>query len=327
VPTDPETRPLLDWVLQRYPDTPKSRAKQWIQAGRVTVNGAVLRKPHQVMADPGEGLLLGGRHQAAVANESGWRIHPRVLLIYLDFDLAVVNKGPGLVSVPAANAPLSALSILADFLVGKIKAPRARAAGNSLPPFYRQLELLPVHRLDQYTSGVFCMAANPAAREHLINQLRNHTMKREYVALAEGHLKESKGTWRNWLQLSHDELRQIILSESQAKAARSEVTEAITHYEVEDEYPFPAGKTVVSRLRLRLETGRKHQIRVQAAHAGVPLVGDRTYNLRGAVEFPRQALHAETLSLEHPGRPGERMTWKAEMAKDMHDLENFLKTG
>ena len=113
-----------------------------------------------------------------------------------------------------------------------------------------------------------------------------------------------QGTWRQWLQLSRDELRQHVLSETQARAAGAEAREAITHYEVIAEYPLAGGRGFVTKLRLRLETGRKHQIRVQAAHAGLPLIGDRTYNpaYRGQdpahppIDFPRQALHAEVLS-------------------------------
>jgi 23S rRNA-/tRNA-specific pseudouridylate synthase len=103
-------------------------------------------------------------------------------LLYLDSVLAIVNKGPGLISVPAANCDLSALSILADFLAGKLKAQQRGVAGKSLPPVYRCLEPLPVHWLDQYISGVFCIAKNPKAQHHRIEQLKAHTMQREYVA-------------------------------------------------------------------------------------------------------------------------------------------------
>jgi len=329
------TRPLLDWVLRKHPDTPKTRAKQWILAGRVSVNGVVIRKPQQSMADPAGALDLGERNAITLACGSGWQIHPRVTLLYLDSSLAIVNKGPGLISVPASNCDLSALSILADFLAGKLKAHLRGAAGKSLPSAYRRLQPLPVHRLDQYTSGVFCMATNPAARHHLIEQLKAHTMKREYVAFVEGRSGTPKGTWRQWLQLSRDELHQEVLSEKQAQAAGSEAQEAITHYEVMAEYPLADGKRFVSKLRLRLETGRKHQIRVQAANAGLPLLGDRTYNpglrrpdlVKLQIDFPRQALHAEILSLEHPDQPGTRMTWKAELPKDLRQLETALRSG
>src|SRR5512141_800538 len=177
---------LLDWVLRKHPDTPRNRAKQWILAGRVSVNGLVIRKPHQTMGDPGDALALGTRDATTLDCGSGWHIHPRVSLLYLDSALAVVNKGPGLISVPATGCELSALSILADFLAGKLLARERGVAGKSLPPPYRRLQPLPVHRLDQYTSGVFCMATNPRARHHLIEQLRCHSMKREYVAFVEG---------------------------------------------------------------------------------------------------------------------------------------------
>lgn len=333
--TEAKTAPLLEWLLAHYPDTPKTRAKQWIAAGRVSVKGVVIRKPHQMMADPGDGLELGGRRATTLDCGAGWQIHPRVALLYLDADVAVVNKGPGLIAVPAPNCDLSALSILADFLVGKLKAQDRGIAGKTLPPAYRRLEPLPVHRLDQYTSGVFCMATNPTARHHLIEQLQARSMKREYVAFVEGRPDAPQGTWRQWLQLSRDELRQHIISVAQAEAAGPEAREAITHYEVITEYPLLDGKGVISKLRLRLESGRKHQIRVQAAHAGIPLVGDRTYNpgyrsheaVTALIDFPRQALHAEILEFDHPSQAGRRMKWTAELPKDLRQLEAALRAG
>ena len=334
-PSRGEERTLLHWLSRKHPDTPKGRAKQWILAGRVSVGGVVARKPHQILPDPGDALELRDRHATTLDCGSGWQIHPRVALLYLDSALAIVNKGPGLISVPAPNCELSALSILADFLAGKLKARERGVAGRSLPPAYRRLQPLPVHRLDQYTSGVFCIAMNPAARGRLIGQLKEHTMRREYVAYVEGRPAAPKGVWRQWLQLSQDELRQRVLTPAQAKAAGAEAREAVTHYEVVAEYPPAGGRGFVCKLRLRLETGRKHQIRAQAAHAGLPLVGDRTYNpnLRAPdpahppVDFPRQALHAEVLSLEHPDRPGRRMEWTAELPKDLKQLEMELRTG
>jgi 23S rRNA-/tRNA-specific pseudouridylate synthase len=225
---------------------------------------------------------------------------------------------------------------------------------------------------------------NPAARGNLIEQLKAHTMEREYVAYVEGRPAAPRGTWRQWLQLSKDELRQQVLSPAQVKEVLKESTadyadagkrgrggsagaspyrqkvdtrgggrpgeasllaephrkggearEAITHFEVIGEFVLAGGKGVVSKLRLRLETGRKHQIRAQAAYAGVPLVGDRTYNPRyrgrdaanPPIDFPRQALHAEVLKLEHPERPGKRMSWRAELPKDLRQLEADLRAG
>jgi 23S rRNA pseudouridine1911/1915/1917 synthase len=331
-----EGHTLLEWLLLKHPDTARTRAKQWILAGRVSVNGVILRRPHQLLPEPRAGLELLERRATTLACGTGWNIHPRVALLHLDASLAIVNKGPGLLSVSASEGDLSAQSILADFLAGRLKARERGVAGKSLPPPYRKLQPLPVHRLDQYTSGVFCLALNPAARGRLIEQLKAHTMKREYVAFVEGRSPTAKGTWREWLELSEDQLRQYVVTQSRAKPGRAEAVEAITHYEVIAEYPLAAGTGWATKLRLRLETGRKHQIRAQAAHAGLPLIGDRTYhpgyrNLAGggggAIPFPRQALHAEVLTLEHPEPPGKPMTWRAEMPKDLRQLEGALRNG
>ena len=132
-----------------------------------------------------------------------------------------------------------------------------------------------------------------------------------------------------------DELRQFVISDAEARLAGAEAIEAITHYEVITEFKLAGGRELVTKLRLRLETGRKHQIRAQAAHAGLPLVGDRTYHPKyhgdapraARIEFPRQALHAEVLSLEHPEQPGKQMTWTATLPKDMQELEGALRSG
>jgi 23S rRNA pseudouridine1911/1915/1917 synthase len=157
------------------------------------------------------------------------------------------------------------------------------------------------------------------------------------VAYVEGRATTPKGTWRHWLEWSQDELRQYIVPAGRAGDAPDNAQEAITHYEVVAEYPLAGGKGFVTKLRLRLETGRKHQIRAQAAHSGLPLLGDRTYNPKcretsrdepaeGHIPFPRQALHAEVLTLEHPQRPGQKMTWRAELPKDLRQLEASLRT-
>lgn len=331
-PDESEKRSLLQWLLQRYPDTPRTRAKQWIQAGRVRIGGVVWRKPQELLKNPGETLELLGRQSVTLDCGAGWQIHPRVELIFLDSALAVVNKGAGLISVPAPNADISALSVLKDFLEGKLKVREHGHATRSLPPIYRNLQPLPVHRLDQYTSGLFCLALNPNAREELITQLRTHAMRREYLAYVEGRAPQPKGIWRHWLELSKDQLQQRVVGR-QKPARSSEAEEAITHFEVVAEYPLSKGRTVITKLRLRLETGRKHQIRIQAAYEGLPLIGDRTYNPNyrdprqqmGPVPFSRQALHSERLVLEHPERCGQIMSWRANLPNDLRQLESALR--
>ena len=160
-----QDHPLLIGCCAGIPTRRTAAPNNGFWRGASVSSGAVIRKPHQLLPDPGDALVLRDRHATTLDCGTGWQIHPRVSLLYLDSALAIVNKGPGLISVPAAEGELSALSILADFLAGKLKAQRRGAAGKSLPPAYRRLQLLPVHRLDQYTSGVFCIAANPAARQ------------------------------------------------------------------------------------------------------------------------------------------------------------------
>ena len=334
--TENPTRPLLDWLLAQYPDTPRTRAKQWIVAGRVRVDGAIIRQPHLLIPDPRGTLeLLDRRSTALDCGTDGWQIHPRLALLHLDAALAVVNKGAGLVSVPSPDGQLSALSILTDFLAGKLRARQRGPAGWTLPPAYRRLEPLPVHRLDQYTSGVFCMALNAAARRRLVEQVKAHTAQREYVAYVEGRPAQATGTWRNWLQLRADERVQMVVSSAAAELSDGEAVEAITDFEVIEEFRLTGNAGIVTKLRLRLQTGRRHQIRIQAAQAGLPLLGDRTYQPRDRtgkpgpprIEFDRQALHAELLSLEHPDRPGVRMTWRAPLPADLRRLENELRHG
>jgi 23S rRNA pseudouridine1911/1915/1917 synthase len=323
-----DTKPLLEWLLRLHPSTPKTRAKQWILAGRVSVGGQVIRKPHQQLPDPGTSLQLLGRYATALECGAGKLIHPRVGLLHLDSSLAVLNKGAGIISVPAPNAEISALSVLADYLAGHLQ-PRDRTL-RTLPPPFRKLQPLPVHRLDQYTTGIFCVALTPAARENLIAQLKKHSMRREYVAFVEGKPATAEGTWRNWLRLGANDIQQHVVVA--AAPSGEDIQEAVTHYKVIAEYPLPGG-AVVTQLHLRLETGRKHQIRVQAAHAGLPLIGDRVYNPHyrpGAagsalVVFERQALHAERLTLEHPENPGTAVSWTAPWPKDLRQLEQSLR--
>ncbi|MCX7885873.1 MAG: RluA family pseudouridine synthase [Verrucomicrobiae bacterium] len=297
------TRTLLEWLLAKYPQTPRTRAKQWIVAGRVSVNGVVMRRPHQLIADPGDRLVLLKRDAASLDwRPDGFAIHERLVLLYVDRCLAVLNKDAGLLCVGAPSGEPSALDILAA------KLP-------TLPPAYRRLRPLPVHRLDRDTSGVFCVAMNPSARLDLIEQVRSHKMRREYVGFVEGTPCRRKGAWRAWLKLDEDEREQAVVPPGTAGAA-----ESVTHYEVLEVFP----RAGVSKLRLWLETGLRHQIRVQAAEAGLPLVGDRRYNPGYRGPLRRQALHAVRLTLRHPLRKC-LMTFEAPLPEDLREFETRLK--
>jgi 23S rRNA pseudouridine1911/1915/1917 synthase len=328
-PKDTNSRTLLDLVLEKFPDTPRKRAKEWILTGRVSIAGAVIRKPNQRLPDPPGTLELQGRRLAALVLDEEWRIHPRLSVLYLDSSLAIVNKGAGLLSVPAPITDLSALSILTDFLAGRLRGLGHRTAERRLPAAFRQLEPLPVHRLDQFTTGVLCLAVSPAARAALIEQFSAHTASRQYVAFVDGRPRTPRGTWRHWLRFDDETLRQHVSSQP----GGADALESVTHYEVLDEFALRPTGRVVTKMRFTLETGRTHQIRAQAAHEGLPLIGDRTYHplyhpsKRDRADVPieceRQALHAEELELTHPVS-GQRMKWSAPLPADLQQLERAL---
>jgi 23S rRNA pseudouridine1911/1915/1917 synthase len=335
--TENKLRPLLEWVLQKYPDTPKKRAKQWITAGRVSVNGAIIRQPNQAMPDPHDALEMQGRRCTSETLEQELRIHARLGLLYIDASLAVVNKGAGLLSVPSPHSDLSALSVLDDFLAGRLRAIGGATARRRLPPSFVHLTPQPVHRLDQFTTGVLCLAMNPTARARLIEQFQTHRASRQYVAFVDGRPKTPRGTWQHWLRFDDDNLRQHVLSERAEKEAGDDAQKSVTHYEVIEEFVIGSTRRVISKVKFNLETGRTHQIRAQAAHEGLPLIGDRTYHPLyhaakqdrrvAPIEFTRQALHAESLTLDHPDQPGTRMTWTAALPKDLRQLEASLRAG
>lgn len=250
------------------------RLKEWFAQGRVTLDGEVITKPHLRLEDPGKRLSMGKPQQVpnVVFKRLPIRIHAQVNLLYIDNSLAIVNKGPGLLSVPlpGKNQP-SALKILESYFKGKgaSELERNRVDRATLTP-------LPVHRLDQYTSGLLCFAMTPQAREHLVKQVRDHSFIREYMALADGWVDPRRGTWRSWFKLDKEGMQQAVFDEPTEGA-----TEAISHYEVIDSISWPTRdgkKQTVSRLKLRLETGLKHQLRIHSARAGCPLLGDRHYN-------------------------------------------------
>ena len=215
------------------------------------------------------------------------------------------QRGGLIIGADAGPRKTSAIELLARYLNdARGEATRRRFFGKAdavQPPT--------VHRLDQYTSGLLCVAMNPTARAHLIAQLRAHTFLREYVAYADGCADTHKGTWRHFLRLDAHKMQQQVVSESTQGAEL-----ATTHYKVEQ--VFQAHN--VCRLRIRLETGLKHQIRIQAAAQGMALLGDRRYHpgtikslkkKGGKAPYGqlRQALHAASIGVQHPTQGDTRL--------------------
>ena len=321
----PEEKTLLDWAAHRCPGSPRTRVKEWIKAGRFCLHGRVVTKAGMRLSDPGDTLTFGKPDVSSPAWVHRKRIHPKLVLVYLDSDLAIVDKEAGLLSVPSENqSKISSLDVLGNYLNDKNgEATRRSFFGSS-----GDVKPLPVHRLDQYTSGLLCVAFNEDARRVLIKQLRCHDFLREYIAYADGDTSVLAGTWRNYLRLDEKGFEQQLLLSHEDGA-----TEALTHYRVEASY----SRHHVSKLRIRLETGLKHQIRIQAAAHNMPLIGDRIYHegtqkavgRKGAkipYGFKRQALHASTIGIRHP-RDGKELKFQSNIPGDMQELETRLRAG
>lgn len=198
-------------------------------------------------------------------NKTQGRTIEGIPLLFQDRWSIVIDKPCGLLSVPAENDQVSAL----DYL----------RAG------MRSKSIFPVHRLDQETSGALLFARGKGAESAFDELFATHSLEREYFAIVEGHLPSSQGTWVSFLKEKENYDVECV-AEGQGK-------QAITHYEVLRRSPK------FSFLRLRLETGRKHQIRVQCREAGHPILGDWRY---GSTADPakRLCLHAHALRFVHP---------------------------
>ena len=168
-----------------------------------------------------------------------------------------------------------------------------------------------VHRIDKDTSGILVVAKNDEAHNKLSEQLKNHSMKREYYALIEGRLKNDSGTINKPIgRNKKDRLKMGIVEDGKL---------AVTHYEVLERYN---GYTLIKCI---LETGRTHQIRVHMSSIGFPLVGDPLYGFkRQKFKLDGQMLHAKTLGFIHP-ETNEYMEFNSELPKYFINIIDKLR--
>jgi 23S rRNA pseudouridine1911/1915/1917 synthase len=187
---------------------------------------------------------------------------------------------------------------------------------NGIAHYYREqgigARIHPVHRLDRDTSGLVLIAKTPEAHKHLGAQLTSRALRREYVALVSGVVRDDAG--KIDVPIARHPTQPVL------RAVRHDGESARTHFRVVER--FPDATTV----GLELETGRTHQIRVHLAHLGHPLLGDRQYGRRGGKRIGRQALHAVRISFVHPGH-GERVGFEAPLPDDIERLRAELRRG
>ena len=294
----------LDQVLaDLFPEYSRSKLKTWIQGGNVSVNGQVITVPrHKMQMD--EVVTVSAEIEIQVTSQAQ---DIALDIVYEDEHILVINKPADLVVHPGAGNPSgTVLNALLNHVPDIDKVPRAGI----------------VHRLDKDTTGLMVVAKTLPAQTHLVDQLQTRVMSREYEAVAMGTMVAGgvvdEPIGRHATKRTH-------------MAVRENGKPAVTHFRVIEKF------RAYTHLRLKLETGRTHQIRVHMAHIKHPLLGDPTYSGRprlpkGASEdfintlrgFQRQALHAAQLSLYHP-ETEEWMTWQAPLPEDMQSLIKAIR--
>lgn len=292
----------LDQVLaQLLPGYSRSRLQEWIRDGRVAVNGALLAASGRLRG--GEQICVQLPRQNTDAVPAAEAI--ALAVVYQDADLLVVNKPPGLVVHPGAGNPAGTLmNALLHHDPGLADVPRAGI----------------VHRLDKDTSGLLLVARTLPAHKRLVEQLAEREVHREYQALVQGQIIAG-GTVDAPIGRHRTDRTRMAVSNGGR--------EAVTHYRVAQRFRQH------TLLRVMLETGRTHQIRVHLASIGHAVVGDPTYaRLRlpaGASSecvaalsaFRRQALHAARLELVHP-IDDQPLEFSAPLPADMAALLDVL---
>jgi len=302
IPAAMRGRRLDQALAELVQDYSRSRLQQWIRAGQVRLDERIPQVRERVQG--GESVCIDAALEAQT--RSGAEAIP-LRVVHADADLLVIDKPAGLVVHPAAGNPAGTLlNALLHYDAALAGLPRAGI----------------VHRLDKATSGLLVVARNLAAHNALVAALQERLVKREYLAVVQTVLTAGGSIDAPIGRHPVDRKRMAVVPGGK---------EAVTHYRVEERF---RAHTLV---RVQLETGRTHQIRVHMAHSRMPLLGDPVYGGRlrlpaGASSelrrqlagFRRQALHAARLTLAHPAS-GETVSWEAPLPDDMLQLLAALR--
>ena len=277
IPTAEDIGKRIDKFVAEREDLTRSAIQKYIENQHITVNGAKVTKSYQLRGGDSVEIIIPEPVDLAIEAEN-IPIH----IIYEDNDLLVVNKPKGMVVHPA---PGNYTGTLVNALLYHCKDSLSGINGVIRPGI--------VHRIDKDTSGLLIVAKNDLAHQGLAEQIKVHSFLREYEALAVGGFREDSGTINAPIaRHPYDRKKMAIVAGGR---------EAITHWKVLCRYQ---GYT---HLRLRLETGRTHQIRVHLSNGGHPLFGDTVYG-GGKSKFEEQnaklvqgqCLHAKTIGFVHP---------------------------
>ncbi len=300
----------LDCYIAKVTEQSRNAAVRAIEEGRVKVFSGNTEKAADKKYILKEGDAVDYTPEEAAPYEAMPEDIP-LDIVYEDGDIIVINKPSGMVVHPAAG---NTEGTLVNALLFHCKGSLSGIGGIMRPGI--------VHRIDKDTSGLLVCAKNDFSHRALSEELEHHGIAREYHALANGRFKESSGTVNLPIGRHPVDRKKMAVLLSPSSHAK----QAVTHYEVIGEYGN------ISYLKLILETGRTHQIRVHMSYTGHPLLGDTVYG-GGKSHFEKehskllsgQALHAKALTLTHP-RTGERMRFECELPFEFSKLLKILET-
>jgi 23S rRNA pseudouridine1911/1915/1917 synthase len=299
---------LDQFLVSQISGTSRARVQQLIDEKNVLVNDGVTKASLRLRG--GERIAILGDVTSPPLRAMAEEIP--LDIVYEDDDLAVVNKAAGMM-VHAGAGPTEDernRGTLVNALLHRFG--QLSAVGGELRPGI-------VHRLDKATSGLIVVAKNDESHRKLAAQFARRLVKKTYIALVHGWLKQDRGTISS--SISRDRVRRTRMT-----TKRSGGREAITHYTVQERIDSKYGKFTL--LEVRIDTGRTHQIRVHLASLRHPVVGDTLYGAPremsgkndAGISLPRNFLHAAALQLQHP-RSGEVLSFARPLPEE---LQGFL---
>ena len=283
----------LDVFVSTAADISRARAQALIDGGAVTVNDVAVPKRTRLKAGDSVRVNMPPPQElCAVAQDIP------IEVVYEDEDLLVVNKPQGMVVHPAPGNPDGTLVNALLYYLGD----RLSTINGVLRPGI-------VHRIDKDTAGLLIVAKNDAAHTSLASQIEKHSFSRCYEAVIRGHLKDKQGTVNAPIARHRTDRKRMAI----VNGGRG----AITHYSLIEEYKG------YSHIRLQLETGRTHQIRVHMAHIGHPVVGDPVYGGGTLPCLNGQCLFAKHIGFSHP-TSGKWLEFEAELPRFFNNVLDYI---